>query len=1243
MTDSTLPQPIAAGLRRDADPDAQPGAAPAQPKRVAESAGLGRVDRTRTLSFRWGGRTLQGHPGDTLAAALLANDVRIVGRSFKYHRPRGVMSAGVEEGGAIVTVGEGARRTPNVNAATQELFDGLVAHGQNAWPSVERDLGSINDLGSPFLKAGFYYKTFFSFLPRVVPSSRVGTDHWMRYEALIRRAAGMGRASDAPDPDLYETVHAHCDALVVGSGPAGLEAARLLAEAGQDVVLVEQDFELGGRLLHETRAIEGAPAEDWRRDRLAKLSSLGVRMLSRTTAFGLYDHGVAGLVERVSDNAPKPEPDQVRERVWIVRAARTVLATGAIERGIAFGNNDRPGVMGAEAARIYLNRYGVRAGAKAVVATAHDGGWRAAAELAAAGAEVTLLDARDVQIDAPAGVTVRTQCAPRRALGARGVTGLEIARQTGAGWRAEDRIEAELIAVAGGWSPSVALLSHRGVKPVWNERRHAFLPGPTPPGIEVCGRAAGLEDPTASAVSGRNAARRALGRAEKASEEPIEETEETPRAFVYEVRAPGAPAKAFVDPQHDVTSADIRLAHQEGYVSVEHLKRYTTLGMATDQGKVGNVLGLALMAEARGVDIAEVGTTTFRPPYTPVSIGALAGRARGRHVKPERRTPMHAWNLARGAQMTDAGLWKRPWFYPRAGETIDDACVREAATARKTVALCDVTSLGKIAVQGPDAAEFLNRIYVNGFAKLPIGRARYGVMLREDGVAMDDGTVWRMGETDYYMTTTTAAAGKVMSWLEELLQTRWSDLRVAVCSVTEQWAGLSVAGPHARNLLSALVADIDFSDEAFPYMGVREGTLGGRPVRLARISFSGALAYEIHIESDYAEAMAETLWEGARALGGCLYGTEALGTLRIEKGFVTHAEIDGRTTLSDLGLGAMASKTKPYIGAALKDRPATADPSRPRLVGLIPVDKDAVFKSGAILCRPDAVKGHGIGWVSSVTHSPALGHWIGLGLVEGGVEAWEGQTILAAYPVRSDLVHVKVVSPVFVDPEGHALKPEQDPVAPSLRPAPDRLARRLPSGADWPEDAHPGAARAIFGRGGPGGALEDFESPETDRQDRPVWLVEGAPKPLWRISAWPEAAHALEARLADALGVAPPAPGRRISGAVAALSRVAPRVWLQEGGAAPALDPEEGAVLSLEHALARIVIGGPRAADLLARFVSVDLRPAAFPVGAIAGVDIHHTAAVLARTDERRFALWLPRSYRHGLWLMLEETARQWR
>ena len=986
----------------------------------------GRIDRSRTLEFKWDNRKYQGYSGDTLASALMAGGETIFGRSFKYHRPRGIMSAGVEESGAIVTVGRGDQRDPNVKATTQEIYNGLVASGQNAWPNVRTDLGAVNGLMSRFFAAGFYYKTFMGIPPMEWGK---GTGIWMKYEKLIRKAAGMGAASRLPDPDTYEHGHLFCDVLIVGSGPAGLAAAVAAAKAGLDVLLVEQDFEIGGDYLSQS----STEAEPKRLAAIKELEQAGARVMTRTTAFGLYDYGVAGLLERVTDHLSEAPAHTPRQRFLTVRAQHIILATGAMERMVAFGNNDMPGIMTASAANTYINRFGVLPGEKVLVATNNDSAYSPALSLVKAGADVTLLESRNSVPDninglmKTKGVEVKTANTALSAAGKKHIGSLDLANYTGGGWAAGETLDCDLLLVSGGWSPVVNLLSHRGVKPVWDNSNLCFIAPENEEPIQMAGSACAIwstSDCEASGAAAANAAIAAINKTTTSVSVPAAGGWESPIEPLYEVRVEGKSLKSFIDPQHDVTADDVRLAHQEGFVSVEHLKRYTTLGMATDQGKMGNIIGLALMAEAMGKEIPEVGTTTFRPPYTPVSLGALTGRGKGAHFKALRRTPMHEWNLAQGATMTEAGLWQRPWYFARDNETISEAYIRETITTRETVGLVDVTSLGKIAIQGPDATEFINRIYSNAFAKLPIGKARYGIMLRDDGIVMDDGTTWRLSETDYFMTTTTAHAAKVMVWLEELLQTRWADLKVHVTSVSEQWAGSAVAGPKSRDVLQACVADAaSVSNDALPFMGVIETRLNnGVMCRIARISFSGEMAYEMYVPSDYSESMMDLLWTSAKSFDGCLYGTETLGALRIEKGHVTGVELDGRVTIEDAGLGQMASDKKSYIGSALRKRPDLTRTDRPQLVGIFPQDRSEKFKAGSILCAQDLVEGHGDGWITAVTHSPSLGHWIGLGYIVGGYDQWSGKTVVAADPVRTGNVNVEIVSPHMVDPSGERMR-----------------------------------------------------------------------------------------------------------------------------------------------------------------------------------------------------------------------------
>lgn len=973
----------------------------------------GRIDRSRAVRIQFDNHSFHAHPGDTLASALLAGGQELFARSFKYHRPRGLVAAGVEEPNAFVHLRGCSRQEPNAQATMVEVFDGLTSASQNAWPSLQFDIGAVVGLMSRFLGAGFYYKTFIG--------SFKGTRYWMFWESFIRKAAGMGRAVTITDPDHYEKVNAFCDLLVVGAGPAGISAALAAGRADENVILVDQDFALGGALLSEPA---GGPTDTWLASAETELRGMpNVRILTRTTAFGAYDSEVFGCVERLADHLSVPKAGQPRQRYWLVRTKRAVLATGAIERPMIFAGNDRPGVMLASAARQYLNRNAVLAGDRVVVMTNNDSAYTATLDLARAGARVTLCDLRR-QPPASlatsvnrAGIDLRPGYAVIEATGRKSVKAAQIVpvdaagRATGSG----ERIACDLIAVSGGWTPVLHLWSQRFGKPAYHANLDAFLPAPEQGSIRCTGSIVAAGSLKECIAQGHAAGGSIGTEADLGGAEDFWGRDLTPVTLITKPDG-STPGKAFVDLQHDVRLADIDQAHLEGYVSVEHLKRYTTLGMAADQGKTSNLNALARLAMLRGMELPAVGTTTFRPPYTPVTIGALVGHEHGLHFRPTRLSTIDKWHRENGAQMIEAGAWLRPWYYPKRGETLRDAYIREASNVRSHVGIVDVSTLGKIAVQGPDAASFLNRVYVNGFKSLPIGKLRYGIMLREDGFVMDDGATARLGEYDYFMSTTTANAAKVLALAEHLLQTAWRDLKVHVTTVTDQWAAIAVAGPSSRSLLSDVTRE-ELSREALPNNHFTSVVIANVPCRLHRMSYSGELAYEVYIPAKSGRQVWEALVNAGAPYDLSPYGTEAMGTLRIEKGHVAGAEIEGRTTLKDLDLEEFASSKKPFVGSTLRKRAVLEDPARPTLVGLEIEGTEGAKPGSLLFSAAGPAKGHGEGWVSSTTYSPALKKHIALAFLARGRER-TGETIRVISFVDNQILAAKIVSHRFFDPDG---------------------------------------------------------------------------------------------------------------------------------------------------------------------------------------------------------------------------------
>ena len=937
------------------------------------------VDLNTPLNFKFNGKSYQGFEGDTLASALIRADVKVIARSFKYHRPRGIMGAGSEEPNALVELHGAGTCEPNRRATTIALFDGLDARSQNHMGSVNFDLLAINDLLHPFLAAGFYYKTFM--WPKAF---------WEKlYEPIIRRAAGLGTLTLTPDPDHYDKGFLHCDVLVIGAGPAGLLTALNAGRAGKTVILADEDFRMGGRLLSENFEINAADRMEWVTQTLGELDSLpNVRLMSRTSIYGVYDHGIYGGLETKTDQIGV---SAVRQILWRIYAKHSVLAAGATERPIGFANNDRPGIMLASAARTYKNRYGIEFKNTALLTNNDDGLLTSAEHIFDTRQDTHIVDT----------------------VGRKGVKSVTL--------NSGEKRSVDLVAMSGGWNPNVHLTCHKRGRPKWDETLSCFVPDANnlPSEMQVIGAANGVFS-TQGAFENSVRACEALGI--KAKDTPKSEdapVNVTPFWFVKSKK------RAWVDFQNDVTVKDITLAHQEGFSSVEHVKRYTTLGMATDQGKTSNVTGLAVLADATGRTIPETGTTIFRPPYTPIPIGAFAGAHRGQHFKQTRHTPSHTYASENGATFVETGYWKRAQWFARAGEKgWRDSVDREVTMTRNSVGICDVTTLGKIDVQGRDAGKFLNKVYVNTFSTLKIGRCRYGLMLREDGIAMDDGTTARLSETHFITTTTTAKAGPVFKHLEFVRQCLYPDMDVHLISTTDQWAQFSVAGPNARKLLQKIVdPEFDISNEAFPYMACGEVTVcAGTRGRLFRLSFSGELAYEISVPARYGDALIRTMTDAGKEFDAVMYGTEALGVMRIEKGHAAGNELDGRTTAAHLGLGGFVSKKKDCIGKVLSQREGLTEDGL-RMVGFLPVNPNDALVNGAHFMTagdtetPENDQGH----MSSVAWSPSLNSYIGLGFLKNGADRM-GETLRAVDYMRTGSVDVKVVSAHFVDPDGERLR-----------------------------------------------------------------------------------------------------------------------------------------------------------------------------------------------------------------------------
>ena len=986
----------------------------------------GRIERDQSLDFSFNNRRMTGFAGDTLASAMLANGIHLVGRSFKYHRPRGILSAGVEEPNAWVQLGSGGHEEPNVAATVAELYPGLEAHSPNCWPSLEFDLGAVNDRISSLLVPGFYYKTFMN-PPKL----------WPRYERALRRMAGLGTLPGCADGETYDEQNEQTDVLIVGGGPAGIAAALAASRAGARVILAESDREFGGALLFDSAEIDGLPADHWIAQSLSELrANPRVRVLPRTTIFGYYDHNYLVGLERLTDHLPPDARSGKRQRLWQIRARQVITATGAHERPLVFADNDRPGIMLASAARAYLNRYAVAIGRRPVLFTNNDSAYTTALDLSRAGiGGLTIVDCREDPGDVSskaidAGIEVITGAVVAGTRGRKRISQVHVEDVPDAKGRASAatrEIDCDCLLVSGGWSPVVHLFSQSGGKLHYDEAQACFIPGESPQAVSAAGAGNGnfslascLSDGYANGLSTAES----CGYPATSEKPPV--TSESHSALqlvpLWSVPSSQSGAKQFVDYFNDVTSSGIALAVREGYESVEHLKRYTTTGMGLEQGKTGNINALAALAAETGAHIPEVGTTTYRPPYTPVTFGALAASRTGDLYRPLRKTPIDSWHEQAGAVFENFGLWRRPQYYPRPDLDMTQTVDAEVGAVRNGIGMVDISTLGKIHLAGPDVAEFLNRLYPNRWDTLQPGRCRYGVMTREDGMVFDDGVVARLDANNYHMTTTTGGAAAVYHWMNDLLQNDWPELQVYMTSITTQWAAVAIAGPRSRAFIQQLSHDIDFSHQAFPFMSVAEGQVCGIPSRVFCVSFTGEDSFEVNVPARYGLALWERLLASGNGNSPVPFGLDAMDLLRMEKGhFIIGRDTDGTATLEDLGLQKLIKLDKPqFLGKRSLQLEEIRRSDRPQLVGLVS-STDRVLPEGGQLVekfqagqfqRPE-------GHVTSSGLSPTLRKPIALAMLNGGLrrigESLEVYSLGQVYPVT-------VTSPHFYDPESLRLR-----------------------------------------------------------------------------------------------------------------------------------------------------------------------------------------------------------------------------
>ncbi len=1200
----------------------------------------GRVDRRKTVNFTFDGKTYEGFAGDTLASALLANGVHMLARSFKYHRPRGILGAGSEDPAALVQIGKDMVRTdPNTRATEAEIYEGMEASAQNCWPSLGFDVGAVNDLFHQFLPAGFYYKTFMG------PPGK-----WSWFEPAIRAAAGLGRAPEGSDPDRYESINKHCDVLVIGGGASGLMAALSAARSGARVILAEETAQLGGSLLSmnpgDTR-ISGQLPHEWVGQAEAELAEAAETLiLKRTAATGYYNDNLVFLHEKPQDHLPEAERDDSapRQRIWRVRARRVVLATGAIERPLVFDGNDRPGIMLAGAVRTYLHRYGVLPGQKALVFTNNNNAWQTAFDLKRAGVHVAgIIDMRhDIdpalrkaagELDIPvyAGATVDGTRGRKRIESA----GVQPITADGRPDGEPNDIECDLLAVSGGWSPNAALFSQSRGQLRYDEELAAMRPYKSWQAETSAGRCNGVMDIAARLSEGARAgaeAAKAAGFETRPADAPEIDTPEI-RRIPYAIRAAWSPIsakpahkqRAFVDLQNDVTVKDLKLAVQEGYKSVEHAKRYTTTGMGTDQGKVVGVNAFGLLADTMDKAVAEIGVTTYRQPWKPVQLGALAGQHTGDFFEPRRTVPAHDWHVANGAQFEIVGDWLRPRVYPRAGESFEDALQRECYAARTAIGVLDASTLGKIDIRGKDAREFLNRVYTNSWTKLAPGRARYGLMLGEDGMVMDDGVTACIADDHFHMTTTTGGAARVLSWLEDYLQTEWPDLEVYLTSVTEQWAVASICGPHSPKLVGELCPDLDPDPETFKFMSWKEAHIDGVPVRVFRISFTGELSYEINVPACYGKWLFERIFAAGAKYGATPYGTEGMHLLRAEKGFIiVGQDTDGTTTPIDLRMDWAVKKAGDFIGKRSLSRSDTARADRWQLVGLLSENPEDVLVEGSYLRdtpEADVPPVKKAGHVTSAYYSPVLKRGFALALVERGGERM-GETLYASWG-KGPVKRVTITETDFL----------KDATLPDPQPVNENVS--APQAAAAPYMRGPLAHREAISGGGGAAAL-------TPLSGGTRFILRGD-------------AATIGPKLGEQGVTLPEAACTMTTGDMARLLWLGPDEWMiipVDGKGDALSDAVRSACEGAHHQLvdvseyyAEIGVSGARARDLLAKLTTLDMHPRGFQAGQVKGSMFGRVPATLRLEPDavpEAFALTVRWSHADYLWCQLALAGREY-